>query len=357
VVKLSIDIFLKEIEQTIASGLPFVIYRKPNDKQIFCLVQKNDNFHELTNFDEAGFVFAPFNKKEKSVIFPLKQCKFLTSTIETNLDVELQKNNVFKKTVTSNKTKNKHILLVKKAIDCIKKGDAKKIVVSRKEILEYSNFCVLNSLKNMLNTYKNAFVYTWYHPNIGMWMGATPERLLSISKNNFSTMALAGTQPYKNTLDVSWEQKEIMEQQFVTDYIVNNLAKSITNISISKPYTVKAGNLVHICTDISGKIEFSNSIKKLTSSLHPTPAVCGLPLTVANNFILNNENYNRSYYTGYLGELNIKNNSNLFVNLRCMLIKNQSISIYVGGGITIDSNPEKEWEETVAKAKVMKKIL
>ena len=95
---------------------------------------------------------------------------------------------------------------------------------------------------------------------------------------------------------------------------------------------------------------------------HPTPAVCGLPAKKAKNFILENENYNREFYSGFLGEINIpkstKNKkSHLFVNLRCMSLENNIARIYVGGGITKDSIPEKEWEETVSKSFTMKSVL
>ncbi|WP_313791385.1 chorismate-binding protein [Lacinutrix neustonica] len=112
--------------------------------------------------------------------------------------------------------------------------------------------------------------------------------------------------------------------------------------------------------------------------MHPTPAVCGLPKATAKQFILENENYKREFYTGFLGELNcqertsrntnrrnVENNaynlvntvSNLYVNLRCMQLSDVQASIYVGGGITKDSMPKKEWEETVNKAETMKKVL
>ncbi len=91
---------------------------------------------------------------------------------------------------------------------------------------------------------------------------------------------------------------------------------------------------------ISGEISVENST--LIKKLHPTPAVCGLPLESSKEFILKNENYKRTYYTGFLGELNLtkenKNTSELFVNLRCMEIKNSSAFIFVGGGITKESN-------------------
>jgi isochorismate synthase len=119
-------------------------------------------------------------------------------------------------------------------------------------------------------------------------------------------------------------------------------------------------------------------IKKLLKVLHPTPAVGGMPKNEAYLFIKANENYNREFYTGYLGELNFKeeiarvsNNRNienkayraihtktdLFVNLRSMQLKDQKATIYIGGGITIDSIPEQEWEETVNKSATMLKVI
>jgi isochorismate synthase len=114
---------------------------------------------------------------------------------------------------------------------------------------------------------------------------------------------------------------------------------------------------LHLRTDIIGEVESSDLLGKLIESLHPTPAVCGLPKETAVQFILENENYKRTYYAGYLGELNMNGNTQLVVNLRCMEIENNKISLFVGGGITKGSIPEKEFEETVTKAMVMKKVL
>ena len=98
-------------------------------------------------------------------------------------------------------------------------------------------------------------------------------------------------------------------------------------------------------------------MKNLIDSLHPTPAICGVPKWPATNFIGENEGYNRAFYAGYLGEINRNNETNLYVNLRCMQITQDHISLYIGGGITAASIAEKEWDETVFKAEVMKKIL
>ena len=94
------------------------------------------------------------------------------------------------------------------------------------------------------------------------------------------------------------------EQQFVTDFILENLKNVTSEVAVSSPYTLKAGNLLHIKTDIEGVINENSNLKEVVSVLHPTPAVCGLPKDKAKDFILENEGYDREYYTGFLGELN-----------------------------------------------------
>ncbi len=91
--------------------------------------------------------------------------------------------------------------------------------------------------------------------------------------------------------------------------------------------------------------------------MHPTPAVAGYPKQKAIDFILENENYNREFYTGYFGFINKDKSSKLFVNLRCMQIEKKKLSVYVGGGITKDSNPLNEWQETEDKSKTLLSVL
>ncbi|WP_299527837.1 chorismate-binding protein [uncultured Lutibacter sp.] len=349
--------FFNEISEFYNSNTPLVVFRKPDEACITAYIQNNDELHYLNSFEDQGFVFAPFNKNEKELLFPINECTLLTSEVSESADLKIKRNDSNFNIISNEYSKENHIQLVNKGIDFIQNNNVKKVVLSRKETLEIDKIDVIDTLKKMLNSYKNAFVYLWYHPRVGLWMGASPEQLISVSHNKFKTMALAGTQLYENSTNVVWKEKEKQEQQFVTDYILENIKLSIDTIKVSEAYTVKAGNLLHIRTDISGKLKSSSSLSNLIDSLHPTPAVCGLPKDKAIKFILENEEYNRSYYTGYLGELNIDNCTSLFVNLRCMQLNDNIVSIYIGGGITIDSIAENEWEETVSKAKVMKKIL
>jgi isochorismate synthase len=353
--------FFIELERVCESKSPFVAYRKPDENLVTVFVQRTQELHVLKSFMEAGFVFAPFSSTEKKVFFPFDQCDSFSIKIR---DIDLFENDEtqtekskFDTIEAPNVLKENHIAIVQKAIDFIKKNNAEKIVLSRKETLKIDQLNVVNTFKKILKAYKNAFVYLWFHPEIGLWMGATPERLLTVENGNFKTMALAGTQKYLGTTNVVWQNKEKKEQQYVTDFMAENLKESVESLEVTLPFTVQAGNLLHIRTDISGKLKSANSLENLINTLHPTPAVCGLPKAVAAAFIMKSEDYHRAYYSGFLGELNSNESTNLFVNLRCMQLENNLVSLYIGGGITADSIPEKEWEETVYKSEVMKKVL
>jgi isochorismate synthase len=318
----------------------------------------DDSLFYLDDFSENGFVFAPFDNHEKAILFPIEASEFISE--ELSIDIINFKEITFS---TNVKSKEHHIKLVDNTIEEIINNDLKKVVISRKEVLEITDFNLIKIYQKLLQSYKNAFVYVWFHPKVGLWFGATPETLLNVEKNIFKTMSLAGTQVYQNTQNIVWKSKELEEQQLVTDFIESQLAGISSNLKIDKKETIKAGNLLHLCTMVTGELDENSTLKTLIRALHPTPAVCGLPRENAKKFILKTEQYNRSFYTGFLGELNFQKNktasktSSLFVNLRCMSIIENNVSIFVGGGITKDSNSKKEWEETVSKSKVMKRVL
>ena len=190
-------------------------------------------------------------------------------------------------------------------------------------------------------------------------------------------MSLAGTKPYQQGEEVEWGAKELEEQELVTQYIAAALEGKVDNLNTSKVESIKGGNLWHLRTKLTADVK-NQSLQNIIKVLHPTPAVCGVPKAVTQAFIRKGEDYDRLFYTGYLGELNVRQESlrttrrrntenrayktvkvvsNLYVNLRCMQLVNKKAIIYVGGGITKDSNPEKEWQETVNKSKTMLSIL
>ena len=363
--------FFDSMQHHFNGGLPFVAYRKPNSNEVRLLLQNDDAIHYINDYSESGFVFAPFDNKEKSILIPFNASEVKTLNYEISCAVDSEITN--KESATS---KVEHIDLVQKGIDAITNKQFKKVVLSRYETIDLSDENPIIIFKRLLDTYLAAFVYCWYHPKVGLWQGATPETLIHVEANRFKTMALAGTQKYNGSLEVNWEDKEKQEQEYVTSFIVDSLKPSVENLSISKPTTIKAGNVVHLKTTISGLLQ--PNLSAVLLKLHPTPAVCGLPQESAKQFILKEEHYNREFYTGFLGELNIQENrsrntkrqnvensayatvktsSHLFVNLRCMQLRESKALVYVGGGITKDSIPELEWKETVNKTLTIKAVL
>jgi isochorismate synthase len=352
----TIDTFFDKISEAYKANIPFVVYRRPNETKITALCQNTRALNILKSFEEVGFIFSPFNKNESKIIFPYNNCDQFSATIHNDFNVSNSESQI--KVNENLGAKKQHISIVQNAINFINTNQAKKIVISRKEKVTCATIEVFEVLKKMLNNYKNAFVYLWFHPKVGLWMGATPERLISIDNElNLYTMALAGTQKFKETKQAKWQEKELLEQQYVTDYILETIKEKVTEINTEGPFTAKAGSLIHLKTDISAKLNALNLLGNLIDSLHPTPAICGIPKKIATDFILKNESYNRSFYAGYLGELNINNSTNLFVNLRCMQVNSTNATLYIGGGITNKSIAEREWEETVAKAEIMKRVL
>ena len=172
----------------------------------------------------------------------------------------------------------------------------------------------------------------------------------------FRTVSLAGTQRYIPGMDlrsVAWTEKEIEEQAMVCRYIISCFKKiRLREYDEHGPRTAVAGNLLHLKTDYVVDMTATNFPQLgsvMLQLLHPTSAVCGMPLEPATKFLKSNEGYDREYYSGFLGPVNFRNQSSIFVNIRCMqLITNEAI-LYAGAGVTIDSIPDKEWEETEMK--------
>lgn len=157
-------------------------------------------------------------------------------------------------------------------------------------------------------------------------------------------MSLAGTLP----IDEDWTEKEIEEQKPVTEYIGNILKTYSENVEISETKDHISGNIKHLRTDFKTQIS-ERSLDDLINDLHPTPAVCGVPKSLCISIIQDIEGFDRSFYAGY-SKVDINDTIFYFVNLRCGRLFKNNAELFVGGGITAMSSPEKEWRETELKA-------
>ena len=171
---------------------------------------------------------------------------------------------------------------------------------------------------------------------------------------------MAGTQLLdEDSENITWTNKEKEEQHLVSLFIESNLSElGIHDFDKVGPINVSAGHIAHIQTQF--KIPFSSLNEKegkFIASLHPTPAVCGLPKAEAYLMIHKAEQHQRRYYTGFLGPWKLANQSQLFVNLRCAELDTNKINIYVGGGLTASSSNKDEYKETVYKSKTLLSIV
>lgn len=266
----------------------------------------------------------------------------------------------------SYQTENGFVGAVSKAKEAIAAGEMEKVVMSRNFLEPLPDgFSPIIAYKNIMQEYPRAFVSLVSIPEVGTWMGASPEILVSINEDRvFHTVALAGTQPASDAESVGaaiWRQKEIEEQAMVERYILKCFkALRLREYEEVGPRTIVAGNLMHLRTDFTvdlKEVDFPTLGSDMLRLLHPTSAVCGLPKEPALQFILAHEGYNRSYYSGFLGPVNSPCGTHLYVNLRCMEVLAKEVILYAGAGVTGESNPDKEWQETQHKMETMRRIL
>lgn len=346
--------FTPQVESHFKNNLPFVVYKEPDSNTVYALLQQSAKQHLVKNLTKTGFAFIPYSRKNRSLLIPDAHSEVLSCELPDDYFENLRPSEgAIKVPAVSYEYED----MVGEAIKSIGKGNLRKVVCSRKEISNGS-YEPVPLLFRTIKYYKDAFVYGFYHPRVGFWIGATPETFIRVDGTTFKTMALAGTQKAFPDTNPQWTPKEINEQSFVTTAITESLESLAKVIVVSKTYNKKAGGLWHICNDISGTLKNKKEmLHRVLEALHPTPAVCGLPRGKAKNFINRHEGYDREYYTGYLGRVTAGLNTQLYVNLRCMKIRDNAAEIFVGGGITEESNIFDEWVETVNKAETMKQIL
>ncbi len=340
---------LAQLEAQYQQQLPFVVFRNPNKTKVKAYLQGDAIPYTTANFQAAGFVFATFDGTSNYYI-PAQAAQVLVAKFEASTATLFSVDTPF---VESAKIDFES--LVSKAVSHIQQDDFEKVVLSREEVFPVPSVALATLITRLFSLYPSAFCYAWFHPETGLWLGASPEQLVKIQVQTIHTIALAGTQKF--TENPSWGAKEQQEQQVVTDYLVAQLQPFCERLKLTGPYTQQAGSLLHLKTEIRAQLHTGFSLQNLLQQLHPTPAVCGMPKAAALQFIGQEEDYDRQFYSGFLGEILGNNQVDLFVNLRCMKLANEQAHIYVGCGITSGSVPELEFAETVHKAQTMKQVL
>lgn len=361
---------MKGIEALIKQSKSFVIYRTPQEEPVLIL-QTTGRLLCLRELDElngkSGFVFAPFQITDSSPLMLMQPDVMIKgwqninsylSQAEVCLDGMPPMENAGDDCQQTDDF-DSYSQAFSSFITSLKEKRFEKLVLSRTSVHhKEACFSLENTLCNACERYADAFVYLYHTPQTGTWLGSTPEILLSGGQEKWNTVALAGTLPFhRAVLPDAWSRKNILEQQLVAEYVRKQLTAFGVEPEEKGPFTVRAGELAHLKSEFSFVLPEKGVLGSLLSMLHPTPAVCGLPKGEAYRFILENEGYNRRYYSGFMGWMDPQGRTDLYVNLRCMEIGASCLTLYAGGGLLSHSEMELEWKETEAKLQTMLAII
>ena len=349
--------------------MSFVYFRLPHTSQVYRnrTTKEPEEIASLAELNgRRGFVIAPFAPSADSPILLLEADFEPVDVIDDcPLDARLiDAGYADERSRYATDFENYHAQL--------RDGTFSKIVLARSARLTASEHIPAMSLfARACRKYPRMFIVMFSTERSGTWLIATPEILVSGKRGDMQTMALAGTMRLSGKNlgfdvegseigkdDIHWCTKNIQEQRYVETYITECIEHYTSDFTINGPYTARAGDLVHLRSDIRFRLNDTSHMGDILNALHPTPAVCGMPKDATRDFIINNESAPRGYYSGFSGMLDPDGDTNLFVTLRCMRLESSTSSnvytLYAGGGLLKDSTEQSEWDETEAKMNTMR---
>ena len=199
-------------------------------------------------------------------------------------------------------------------------------------------------------------------------LGSSPEILVRLRKNHITIRPIAGTRPRgknikedkKYELDLLQDKKELAEHLMLLDLGRNDLGKvaKINSVKVTEKFKVeKYSHVMHIVSNVVGKFNNKFSLFEALLSGFPAGTVSGAPKIRAMEIIDQLEKNKRKLYAGGIGYFTPNNEFDTCIALRTALIKNKKFYVQAGAGVVSDSKPEKEYAETVNKAKALMRAI
>jgi len=271
-----------------------------------------------------------------------------------------------KNLIKSNLTKEKFRSLVKKAKTYIEKGDIFQVVLSQRfeRKINKKPIEIYNCLRKS-NPSPFMFYFNYNDFNI---LGSSPEILVRLRKGEITMRPIAGTRPRgrsvredkKYELDLLKDKKELAEHLMLLDLGRNDVGKvsKVNSVKVTEKFKVeKYSHVMHIVSNVIGKFNNKFSIFETLLSGFPAGTVSGAPKIRAMEIIDELETNKRKLYAGGIGYFTPNGEFDTCIALRTALIKNNKFYVQAGAGIVSDSEPEKEYIETVNKAKALMKAV
>lgn len=227
------------------------------------------------------------------------------------------------------------------------------------------SFNLVESLDNLRQSHPDCYIFSVSNGKGMNFIGASPERLISIQNQHLVTDALAGSSPRGKTAfeDAQLTQslldneKERREHQAVSDFIYNRLCELGLRPQRSRLRVLKLSHIQHLWTPIQASLSDRIHPLDIIAKLHPTPAVAGVPTAISCEQIRHYEPFDRSLYAAPLGWIDRQGNSEFIVGIRSAFIQDNRARLYAGAGIVAGSNPDKELAEVQLKLQTMLKAL
>ena len=271
-------------------------------------------------------------------------------------------NNVIK----SNTSKNKFKKLVQKAKSYIKKGDIFQVVLSQR-FERKINKKPIEIYNHLRKSNPSPFMFYFNYDDFNI-LGSSPEILVRLRKGEVTIRPIAGTRPRGKTLsqdkryvsDLLKDKKELAEHLMLLDLGRNDVGKvtKINTVKVTEKFKVeKYSHVMHIVSNVIGKFNNKTSIFETLLSGFPAGTVSGAPKIRAMEIIDELEKNKRKLYAGGIGYFTPNNEFDTCIALRTALIKKNRFYVQAGAGIVADSTPEKEYAETVNKAKALMKAI
>ncbi len=252
--------------------------------------------------------------------------------------------------------------LVESAVSTIRSRALSKVVLARALATRFTEpISVSQVLDHLVHANPEAQVFA-LRMQSKTFLGATPELLLSAQGKDVFTMALAGSAPRGATphLDhvlaqnLLTHQKNVAEHAAVKNHILGVMARSSTVIKApARPSIKRLPTVQHLYTPITAQLLAEHTVWDLAEALAPTPAVGGHPASAAVDWILDHEPFDRGWYAGIVGHVDLTGNGTLLVALRSALVDGSEATLFGGCGIMAESRPEEEWKESQWKIQSM----
>jgi anthranilate synthase component I len=262
----------------------------------------------------------------------------------------------------SNISKSKFIKSIKQTKEYIKSGDVFQLVLSQQFSRETNvDPITLYRALRIINPSPYMFLLDMGEFEI---IGASPELLVKVDNKNIEIRPIAGTRPRgKNTqedkelsADLLNDEKERAEHLMLVDLGRNDVGKSaeINSVKVTEFMKVEYySHVMHIVSDIRGELSKEKDVIDALYSGFPAGTLTGAPKIRAMELINKLEICKRGVYSGAIGYFDFTGDMNTCIAIRTMILKDKIVYFQSGAGIIYDSNPEKEYEETINKAKAI----